>query len=208
MVKKIIAGIATGLVAGGVIGATVLPVEKTVEVEKIITETVEVPVSITEIKEVPVEVIKEINVTKEVFVDNEKLDEVLEHIYDNDGKVQYLTEDLDDDEIAEIADRVIFINEIKKLAVDAVKDELFDELDRETYNISGTDITFDEDDTERLRIDDDEDEIEVSEVDFEDRDAELKLTGTFEQDDVKYNFEVIAEFKDGLFDELKSIKVE
>lgn len=206
MVKKILSGIAAGLIAGGVIGAYTFPVEKEVVLEKVINVTKEVPVTVTEYVEVekPIEVIKEVNVTKEVFVDNGKLDEVLEHIYDNKGKVQYLTEDLDDDEVALIADRIIFINEVKKLAVDVVKDELFDELDNEEL---GT-VKFDDKEMERLRVDDDEDEIVIEEVDFDDKDADVLVTGTFEQDDVKYKFEALVEFKDNEFDEIKNIEVE
>ncbi len=207
MVKKIISGLAVAALTGTLIGAFAFPQTEIVTVEKIVNQTVKVPVVVTEVKTVEKLVEVPINITKEVFVDNEKLDEVLQHIYDNNGDVEYLTDDLDDDEVVLIADRVIFVNEMKKLAVDAISDELFDELDRETYNISGSDVTFDEDDLERLRTDDDEDEITVTDVDFEDEDIKLTLTGTFEQDDVRYNYEATVEFKDGRFDELDNINV-
>lgn len=209
MVKKIISGLAIGALTGTLIGAFAFPNTEIETVEKIVNQTVEVPVTVTEINEIvtEVKVIEYVNVTKEVFIDNGKLDEVLQHIYDNNGDIEYLTDDLDDDEVMLIADRVIFVNEMKKLAVDSINDELFDELDRETFSISGTDVTFDEDDLERLRIDDDEDEIKVSDVDFEDEDIKLTITGTFEQDDVRYNYEATVEFRDGEFDELDNIEV-
>src|SRR6056297_2209314 len=49
--------------------------------------------------EVPVEVPVEKIVEKEVKVDNGNLDKVLEHIYDNDGSIEYITDNLDDDEL-------------------------------------------------------------------------------------------------------------
>jgi hypothetical protein len=206
--KFLIAGF-TILFLGGLIGANVCP--KTIEVEKIVNQTVEVEKIVNNTVEVPVETIVEVekvvNNTVEVQVDNGNLSQVLEHIYDNDGKIEYLLDDLDDDELNKIVDRIVFINDIKKLSVDAVEAHLFDELDREVYNISGTQVKFDEDDLERLRINDDDDEIVIDKVDFEDEDAKVCVTGTFEQDDVKYDYEVTVEFKDGEFDELENIKV-
>ncbi len=140
----------------------------------------------------------EVEVEKIVEVDSENLKEVLQHIYDNNGKVNYLLDDLDDDEISQIADRVIFINEIKELAIKEVKDEFVDEIDDEEF---GT-VTFDDDDIERVRPQDDMDEIEVLDVDFEDKDADLMMTVRFEQDDVKYEADVMIEIKDGEVDEL------
>ena len=79
--KKVIASLIAGLAVGGVGGHYVAPSE--VEVETIVNKTVEVPVVeyIEVEKLVEVEVIK--NVTVEVLVDNQNLDEVLEHLYDN-----------------------------------------------------------------------------------------------------------------------------
>ena len=217
MTKKIIAGVAIGALVGFPVGA--LAFTNTVEVPVINQTAVDVavadalnnvePIVINNTEVVEVEKIVEVpvNVTIEVPVDNGKLADVLQHIYDNNGDIEYLTDDLDDDEVAFIADRIIFVNEMKKLSVDSLQDELFDELDRETYNISGTDVTFDEDDLERLRIDDDEDEIVVSDVDFDDGDIKLELTGTFEQDDVRYDYNATAVFKDFEFDELRNIEV-
>lgn len=198
------AATAISLVVGGVGGHFILPQEVVVEKEVI------KQVNVTETIEVPVEVIKEVNVTEtvEVPVDNGNLQLVLDHIYDNDGSVNYLTDDLDDDEIDQIVDRIVFMNEVKKLSVDAVKDDLFDELDKfEFVRSDNTTVVLDEDDMERLRVDDDDDEIFVEDVDFEDGDAEVKLTGTFEQDDEEFKFEVIARFKDGEYDELRDIVV-
>jgi len=205
--KKLLSGIAVAFLAGGLIGSLGFPKTETVTVEKIVNQTVEVPTEVIKEIEVEKEVIKEINVTKEVVVDNEKLDEVLEHLYDNEGKVEYLIDDLDDDEVEKIADRVVLINEFKKLAVDAIDAELFDELDNEEFDFNGTIVEFDEDDLERLRIDDEQDEILIDDIDFDDGDADLILTGTFDQDDERYDYEVKVVFKDFEFDELDDIKV-
>ena len=66
---------------------------------------------------------------------------------------------------------------------------------------------MDEDDVERVRVDDDFDEILVDDIDFEDKDAELILTGTFEHDDVDYEFTAMVEFKDGEIDDVELISV-
>ena len=142
-----------------------------------------------------------ITVTEQV--DNGKLDLVLKEIYDNNGQVSYLTDDLDDDEVSLIADRIILVNDFKALAIAELKKNLFDELDGETVDTE----VLDDKDMERLRINDDADEISIDDIDFEDKDADLSLTGTFEQDDIKYDFEATVSFKDGEVDEISDFSV-
>lgn len=139
----------------------------------------------------------------EVEVDNGNLGIVLEHIYDNDGQVEYLTEDLDDDEINQIVDKVIFTNEVRKLAVDAVRADLYDEVDKLVVG----NVTLDEDELKRLRIDDDQDELLFEIDDWADRDATVHVTGTFRQDDDTFDFELDAVFEDGEFDDFDNIVV-
>jgi hypothetical protein len=192
-IKKIAGLGLTGLVAlsaGFGIGAYTIEPE-TIVINDTIVKTVEVPVVETHTVEVPVETIVEVE--KEVFVDNGNLLVVLEHIYDNNGEISYLTEDLDDDEVELIAERVIFINDIKKIASDYAKEEFVDLIDKEEFG----DVVFDEDDIERVRVQDEDDEIVIDNVDFEDKDADVKVSIRFEQDDVKYLAGVIVEFKDG-----------
>jgi hypothetical protein len=201
-VKKLaMAGaVALGIVAGGFAGAYIFPNTETIVVEKIVNNTIEVPV------ETIVEVPYNVTVEKIVEVDNGNLDIVLQEIYDNNGRVQYLLDDLDEDELDLIVDRIAFVNDIKALAVAEVKSELFDEVDR--MIVDG--VELDEDEMERLRIDDDLDEINVADIDFEDKDAKLEITGTFEQEDVKYSYKVEIEFKDGEvydFDVLEVLKL-
>jgi len=200
--KKVFAIGAIGLLVAGVgaaVGAIAFPREVTVTkyqtqiVEKEIPVEVEKIVEVT--KEVPVEVIKE--------VDNENLALVLDHIYDNAGNVEYLIDDLDDDEVSLIVDRVVFINDVKSLAVNAIQDDLFDELDGEVIG----EVELDDKDMEKLKIDDDDEDLIVSDVDFEDKDAEVTVTGSFKQDDVKYDFEVKVNFKDGEYDDMDIVSV-
>ncbi len=162
--------------------------------------SVEVPV------EVPVE--KVVYQDKLVYVDNENLDLVLDHLYDNDGQVEYLLEDLDDDELNLVVERIAFVNEIKSLAAAEVKAEAADELDKEIYTFAdNSTIKFDEDDIERLRVQDDDDELIIDDVDFEDSDATVLVTAKFEQDDVKFEADFEVEFKDGSVDDVSLLEI-
>jgi len=150
-----------------------------------------------------------VNNTVEVEVDNGNLDVVLDHIYDNKGNIKYITNDLDDDEVNEIVDRLIFVNEIKVLAAEEAKSEIKDLLDKEEFTFNNETVEFDEDDIERVRVQDDSDELIVGEdIDFEDGDAEVEVEVYFEQDDVKYKALVEVEFKDSEVDDIDLISVE
>lgn len=178
------------LIVGSVV-AYIIPNDKVVEVN-VPGETVEVPV------EVPCE-----TETIEVEVDNGNLDVVLDHIYDNDGLIEYLTEDLDDDEIEQIVDRIVFVNEAKALAVNATKDDGIDALNKEYVDINENEtVRLDDDDIERFRVNDDDDEVIVDDIDFDDSDAEVTVTVKFEQDDVKYKASFIVEIRDGEVDDI------
>lgn len=182
--------IGLALLGAGVGGGFILDNPDTIVEEKIINET------ITVVKEVPMEV--PVEVIKEVPVDNGNLDLVLDHVYDNNGDVEYLTDDLDDDEVQQIVDRIVFIDDVKKLAVDYVKDEGIDELDKEVVN--GTEL--DEDDVERFKIDDDSDDIIIDDVDFEYGEAEVLVEARFEHDDVDYEVVYRVEFDEGEADDI------
>jgi len=200
--KKLIMGAlcAGTLLLGGVAGANLFPVENTV----IETVDVEVEKIVTVVQEVPVEVEVPVNVTVEVPVDNGNLDIVLEHIYDNEGQIEYLLDDLDDDELDLIVNRIAFINEVKQLGAEYIESELADELD--DYDFNGT--IFDDDDIEDIDVDDDADDIEVNDVDFDDDECNLIYSVKFEHDDVDYIAEVEVEIKDGEADELNVLSVE
>jgi len=163
------------------------------------------PVIINEtiVKEVPV------NVTQTVEVDNGNLDLVLEEIYDNEGNIDYIVEDLDDDELDLIVDRIVFANDVKAMAIAAVKADLFDELDNVEVTLNDSSVVeLDEDELERLRIDDDDDEVVIDDIDYDDKDAEVTVTGRFrDEDDVEYDFEAVVEIESGKIDEIDSIVV-
>jgi len=194
MEKKVLkAGLAIGsaaalglsFLAGAV---SVDPVETVIEKNITVFEQVEVPV------EVPIEVIKEIK------VDNKNLDLVLEHIYDNDGNVEYLLDDLDDDELEFVVDRIVFVNDVKAQALEIVKKEGIDELDKEVVG----EVEIDEDDVERFKLYDDDEDVLIDDIDFEDGDAEVLVRVRFELDDdeTKYGALYKVSFEEGKFDEL------
>jgi hypothetical protein len=188
--------------AGGLAGATLFPVEKI----EIVTKEVIVEKNIT--TEVPFEVVKEVpvNVTVEkiVKVDNENLPLVYKYIVDQEGDLTELDiSEIDDNGVDELVSQIIFVNDIKSLAIAEAKSEIADLVDKEVVDT----VSLDEDDVERIRIKDDFDEVTVEDIDFEDKDAELRVFGTFEHDDVDYKFEVEVEIKDGEVDDIKLISV-
>ncbi len=195
--KKIKAGIAAaGLIGLGAVGGFILdqPEPQIIEVEK----------------QVPFEVVKEVavpyNVTKEVIVEQEKIievplngtDDVVEFIINENGNINELDiDEIEDKGFEELISQIAFIQESKLMAANYVDKELADELDRRM--VGG--VELDEDDIERIRINDDLDELEVSDIDFEDMDVDVTVTGTFEHDDEEYEFEVLVEIKDGKVDD-------
>lgn len=199
VVKAIaLAGIVLGsALAGGIAGANLFPKEVPYEVEKVITQFVEVPV------EVPVEVEKlvEVEVEKIVEIDNGNLAMVLEHVYDNDGQVEYLIDDLEDDEVDQIVDRVIFINDIKAISEADINAEGLNLLHKEYVE----DERLDKKEISRFRIKDD---IVYSDIDFEDGDAIVTVEATFEQDKVKYAAVFEVEIRDGKVEESTLVSVE
>lgn len=168
-----------------------------VQIEKVVNHTVEVPVEVVK----QVEVVKEVPVVKEVLVDNGYLKTVLQHIYDNDGNVEYLTEDLKDSEVSLIAQRVVFVDYLKALAVKAVDAKGIKELDHEVVN--GT--TIDDRDVEKFKIQSDSVDVVVNDINFEDKDAELEVQAKFYHDDVKYLATFTVEVRDG---EVEDVVVE
>ena len=195
--KKLLTGLTIGgLVVGGLLGGFGFDDSKDVKA---------LQSQVTALQNAPADTI---NVTQEVEVDNGNLDLVLEHIYDNDGKVNYLLDDLDDDELNQVVDRILFINEIKDATVAEAKAEAADALNKEVYTFAdNSTVTFDEDDIERIRVQDDDDEVVIDSVDFEDSDADVQVTVNFEQDDVKFAADFMVEFKDGEVDDLDLLEI-
>ena len=112
---KAIGMVALAGVTGAFVGAFAFPVtnEVTITNTEYITETVT--------EEIEVEVPVEVEVEKIVEVDNENLATVLDFIYDKEGNVEYLLDGLDDDEVDQIVDRVVFINDAESLAENFIK---------------------------------------------------------------------------------------
>ncbi len=205
-VQAVVGSVFVGLAGLG--GGFVLDNPEPIYVDKVVTQeklvTVEVPVPFEQIVEVEKLVEVPVEVPVEIEVDSDNLQMVLDHIYDNDGKVCYLLDDLDDDEVDQIVERIDFINSAKKLAVDAVKDEGVDLLDKE--EIDGE--VLDEDDIDRFKIYDDDEDIEIEDVDFDDSDADVIVQARFEQDDIKYKATYNVEFKDGEVDDVDLVSIE
>lgn len=205
---KALKAVAIGLggLAIGAAGATVL-VEPQIKEVPVIEEKVvfvDKPVVTEKIVEVEKQIEVPVEVVTEVLVDNGNLDKVLDHIYDNDGQVEYLLEDLDDDELDLIVDRIQFVNEVKALAVKEAIKEGIDELDKEEIGA----VTLDEDDIDRFRVYDDDEDIELTDIDFEDKDATVLVKAKFEQDDVKYVAYFEVEVKDGEVDDITVESIE
>ena len=148
-------------------------------------------------------VVEEVEVEKIVEVDNQNLDAVLQHIYNNEGDVSLVVEGLKDSELDQVVDRIIFLNDVEALALSEVRAELKELLHREYVG----DVRLYRDEISRVRISDKAGEVEISGVGFRYNDAIAKVSGTFEQDSVKYEFVVEVEIRDGKVKETELISV-
>ena len=135
--------------------------------------------------------------------------QILDFIYNEDGNINFILEDLDDDELEQIPVRIEMINAWKLAGINYIEAEVADELDKEIYTFEDeSTLEFDEDDIEKIRIKDDMDDILVDEIDFEDKDAILVYTVKWEQDDYKFIGEVEIEIDDNEIDEIRILSVE
>jgi len=202
IVKAIaIGGTAAGLIVGGLGGAVLfpkevivpepypVPYEVQVQVEKIVNQTIEVPV------------IKEVNVTKEILVDNQNLKLVLDYIYDKDADVEFLLDNLKESEVNKIVDRIIFMNDIEVLAKDYARVNIAEEVHREVVN--GTKLY--KADIDRIRINKD---VSVEDVSFKYNDASVIVSGSFRHNSKWYIFESEVQFKDSKVEDFKVISLE
>lgn len=191
--KKVATAIGLGalLVGAGMgAGAYLFPREVTVE------KTVPGPEKIVE---VPVDRVIEVETKVEVPVDNGNLKMVLEELVEKDGSVEYLTEDLDDDEVDFIVERLFLTKEWEELAFQKVKDKAGRELDGE----EASNISIDEDDISALNIK--EDEITFEDIDFDDHDADVLVPFTFRQDEDRFDAVARVTILDG---EVESLVIE
>jgi hypothetical protein len=147
---------------------------------------------------------RKVEVEKEVLVDNENLSLVYKYVVDQEGDLTELDiSEIDDNGVNELVNQIVFVNDIKSIAAQEVRAEIADLVDKEVVDS----VSLDEDDVERVRVDDDFDEILVDDIDFEDKDASLLVSGSFEHDDIDYVFEVEVEFKDGALDDLSLVSL-
>tara|TARA_Y100000310_G_C20629726_1_gene787967 strand:+ start:487 stop:1152 length:666 start_codon:yes stop_codon:yes gene_type:complete len=207
--KKGLTCAVTGMVGltAGFMGANIMLEPATITETEYVTEYVNQ--TVTEYVNQTVEVEVEVEVPVEVLVDNENLGLVLDHIYNNDGQIEYLLDDLDDDEVDFIVDRIVFINDIKTLGVNFIENELANELDDYLFtNADNSTTEFDDDDIEDIDVDDDFNDIVVEDVDFDDDEADLIYEVKFEHNNVDYVASVRVEFRDGEADELDVLSVE
>ena len=205
--KKLVAGVVAGVVALGAvcggIGFAVAPnpvpqdvIDAQLDASyKAGVDSVE-PVQLPGTIEI-VEKIIEVEKVVTVEVDNANLASVLQFVYDADGNVEYVVDGLKDSEVDQIVDRIVFVNDVKALALAEVKSNLLSEVHKKV--VSGEKL--DKDDIERVRYNDDSDEILVDVLDFDEKDAEVIVTGTFIQDGVKYKFTSTVDIKDGEVDD-------
>lgn len=178
------AGLAVlALGAGMGVGSYAFPqtITEEVEVEKVVTETV------TEEVEVPVE--------KEVIVevDNENLGLVLDTIYENDGDVEYLLDGLDEDEVDQIVDRILWGNEVVSLGEEEAKSE----LKQLVHNSVVSGETLDQREVSNVRVTDSE----ALYKDYEYQDADVSVELFFMHEGKRYEAEVTVSFFDGEVDE-------
>lgn len=219
-IKKIGSLIGVGVLVGGSLGFTagamIVPTEV---IKKSVTNPVndelatqnqqlmdKVQVLQKNLSEKP-EVVKDVvykNRTVEVPVDNGNLDSVLKEVYDQDGNVEFLIDDLEDDEIDKIVDRVEFVNTIREKAIDTVKDTAFSELDR--VDVDG--VELDDRDMSRLDVEQDVNNITVEDIDFEDGEGKVTVPVEFEHDHQKHKAKFMVEFYDGQPDEITLVNVQ
>lgn len=177
LVKKVIAVSAgAGIVVGTFLGATFLPQEKIVfetevlnatqeQMEKSFQEGVDSVV-------IPEPEVIFINQTQLVEVDNGNLDFVLKQLYDNQGSLELVTEDLFEDELDLIVDRLFLFEEHKALAIQDVKDNLAKELDYQ--------LGYDRRDVSRIVIK--TEDVTIDSIDFNKQDSVVIVPVEFRYD--------------------------
>ena len=127
-------------------------------------------------------IVEVVNQTEYVEVDNEYLQEVLDFVYDENGNVEYITDDLDANEVDMIVDRIVFLNDAKQVAVDTVKRD-FDYIVDKEYSNYGDRMS--RDDIERVRVEA-ASETTVENIDFDFHDTDVLVEVKFVEDGRDY----------------------
>lgn len=145
------------------------------------TEEVQVPYKVVEYKDKIVT--RNVTVPQIVKVDNENLALVLDYVYDNEGDLEFLTEDLFEDEIDQVVDRILLVEDVKAQAKSYVKSNLARELERQ--------LDYDKRDVSRIKIE---------EVLFDKNSADFKYE--------EFVLDVEVEYRYGTVEETKIVTVE
>jgi hypothetical protein len=172
-----------GIVGASVFAGSKLFPETIVEelpVEKIVYQDV--------IVEVPTIVTETTIVEKEVLVDNGNLELVLKYVYD-EGELEFLTEDLFEDELDLIVDRILLIEEVKSVSVDFALSNFARELEKQ--------LDYDRRDVSKVKLVKDSVEFVKESADFKYGEFEVKLSVEFRYDSVVEEKEVLVEYYDG-----------
>lgn len=182
--KQVGTAAAAALIVGATLGATFIPREIPVEVP------VEKQVTVVEYIDVPVPYEVEKIVEKEVIVevDNGNLDLVLEYVYEN-GELEFITEDLFDDEIDVIVERILLIEEVKAVSEDYALANFARELEKQH--------DYDRRDISRVKLVEDSVEFLKESANFKYGDFETKLSIEFRYDGVVEERDVIVEYYNG-----------
>lgn len=203
--KKIVALSLGGLVilgGGAYIGSQVFP--KTINTVPTIEDTAKVTALQTQVADLQahpvvqtITVDHNVTVEKIVTVDNGNLDLVEKFLYDNNGDVHFITNDLKEKELPLIVDRILFTNDIKTMAISEVQDKAFDKLDDKTVGA----VTLNMRKMSELRIKDDFSDINLTQVDYKYKDADALVKATFTYDDTdKYDVTFRVSFVKDTFD--------
>lgn len=175
----------------GIVGASVLAgsqlFPKTVVEEVIVTKVVyeDVIVEVPTIVEVPVEVEKEVIIE----VDNENLALVLKYVYDEEGNLEFLTEDLFEDELDIIVDRILLVEEVKSVSVNNALSNFARELEKQH--------DYDRRDVSRVKLVKDSVEFVKDSADFKYSEFEIKLSVEFRYDSSVEEKEVLVKYYNG-----------
>jgi hypothetical protein len=164
--RKVVALGTIALVAAlgvGAVGHSLLAEPQTVTVEKLVPFEVVKTVEVT--KEVPVEVIKTVEVVKEVSIEDESF---LKMMCD---RAMY-------DDLMECKEEVKAEDAALKLAIDAVKADLAEELE-------DADIVEDEKDVRVIKVYSDFEDVEVVESDFDSEEYVFDIKVKFEDEDTE-----------------------
>jgi len=203
--KKIAAiGIAAGVIIGGIgaaVGGIVADDSKTVDELSILISAQEAKLEAKQAELDSIEPVvinntieKEVVIEKIVKVDNGNLSVVLDSIWDNDGNVEYLLDDLDEEDIKEIVERISFENESKVLAERLVKADIVEYIDDEEDMFGEGDLEeYRDNDVYRVTIDEDDTVFEIEDYDDKEATVFVRAKLKLDNDDDKETQYVIAE---------------